>query len=365
MGFLKNYKIILTTKTPIHIGMNCTISKKDYIIEKDKVLVFDNNKLIDFAFDNNLLDSLEKYYRDYKMTLKKWFNENNISKSEQAALIAYKADIHFDIKDSNIRNINSFIKDVYKQPYVPGSSLKGTLKNSIFSYIIANYGIKQKVVNDIENIAKNSKNRGALNREMAKVGRGVQKCIFEQCKGELFSDEIDSNFMRYIRISDSKPLRVEDLIICGRTEMFVNKPNIQLPIYIECIKPNTKIEFDMTIDQELVQFIDDHFIMDAINHTLDIYNTKYLSNYSKVKKFDNNIIFIGGITGFHIKTVLKDIFEKEKLVDVTSNILAKVAPRHKHKNDYKLKVSPRAVKINNSDSEINHMGACSIEIIPK
>lgn len=363
MGFLKNYKIILTTKAPIHIGTNNTISKKDYIVEKNVVLVFDNNKLIDFAFKNNLLDSLEKYYKDPKVTLKKWFSENNISKEEQETLISYKADIQSDIKDSNIRNINSFIKDVYQQPYVPGSSLKGTLKNNIFSYIIANDVIKQNLMYEVEDVLQHARNRGDLNRKMSRVSSKMQNDIFSQYKSELPSDEIDDNFMRYIRISDSEPLSKEDIVICGRTEMFINKPDIQLPIYIECVKPNTKIEFKMTIDQELAPFVDEKFIMDAINHTLKTYNDKYLYNYPNVKKFDKNTIYIGGVTGFHTKTMLKDIYKEDKLVKVTSDILSIAAPKHNHKKDYKLKVSPRAAKINNLSNGINQMGTCEIEIV--
>ena len=80
-----------------------------------------------------------------------------------------------------------------------------------------------------------------------------------------------------------------------------------------------------------------------------------------------NLIYSGGVTGFHTKTVTSQILSKDKnCVEITSkiidNTLGKKAKReHKHFMDKDLGVSPHVAKLTEFERDLVQFGPCKIE----
>lgn len=144
MGKLYNHKkIILKPITPIHIGNGKELLPYEYVIKGDYLYKFNM-----MAVYENLNDLQKKEFLKYV--------EEDIIKLRSFVSSIYEESFGYDIKvevcdkfynlyqqkvngsySSNEQNalvVNEFI-NVYNKIYIPGSSLKGSLRNSILYYL--------------------------------------------------------------------------------------------------------------------------------------------------------------------------------------------------------------------------------------
>lgn len=71
--------------------------------------------------------------------------------------------------------------------------------------------------------------------------------------------------MKGMIISDSKPLKISDLTLCQKIDVDTSGKRTRIQMLRECIKPGTKIEFELTVDESINTYYDET-ILDAINH---------------------------------------------------------------------------------------------------
>lgn len=331
-----NYRITLEVLTPVYIGNGSQITKKDFSLEGGCAHIYDPIKLY-------LL-----FGKDYEEFLMNNFTLTDfLIRQSHRKNLNLKSALRYSVLlgDNSIRKsdgINEFIKDPYGMAYVPGSSLKGAIRTAILGNVI-------------------SEKRGeysGFSRERIDQFGSTNK-IEENAFGE-FQKSIFKN----IRISDSKPIDNSNLILSKKIDIFKDgNSNNKLNLCKESLKPGTKIEFSLTIDDfEKGKYFEPEYIMKSINFFTDQYRAKYLKKFNSYKdEYGKDVLYLGGGTGFLTKTINQSLYGEDTLEKV-SRFLEVKFKNHKHYKDRSIGISPRAKKCTVINRETMEMGICRIRI---
>lgn len=330
---MKNYKIILEVLTPVHIGNGSKIIKKDYRINGAYAEIYDPLKLYSLlgrGYEGflNSSDNLTGYIKKY-----------NVRADSAIKYTAFCGNTRIKPSDE----IDEFIKDPYGCPYIPGSSLKGAIRTAILSSEINQ--------NRDDKFSKYKKEPIRRNNSI----KDIEETAFGDFNNSVF---------KHVKISDSEPLSTDDLILCSKVDIFKDgKSNNRLNLCRESLKPGTKICFNLTIDKEVEDDFSPDKIMVALRSFVSQYRNNYLSSFSSFnsKKYGDDIIYLGGGTGFHTKTINNSLYGKYALKN-TADFLGDTFKKHKHYNDVSLGISPRALKCTKINNEVVEMGICKIRI---
>ncbi|MEY8319961.1 type III-A CRISPR-associated RAMP protein Csm5 [Lachnospiraceae bacterium 46-61] len=357
--YIKTYKVVLETFSPVYIGSGEEIGKKEYIYDSadKKVYVPNMKKMCTFFSKKGLLEKYEQYLLEDRRDFFIWLKSNNIHKKDYIPWIDYSmdsGDAAFEQKGK--KGILTCMKDSYGCPYVPGSSLKGVLRTVLLATDILENKQKYAIVsNSVEKTPLQG--RRSLKRESEEV-EGIFYNILNRDEKNKFNAVND--IMTGLRISDSKPLSCDDIVLCQKIDVTPDGKENKLPILRECIKPKTIIEFDMEIDQTLFK-ITPQQILHSVNVFLDCYNTLFAHSFKRNYKKDS--LFIGGGVGFMSKTVLHQILiDNPKRVKRVSNVIDASLGTKKHQNDEKLGVSPHMIKMTYCNEKKYSYGVCKISI---
>ena len=123
----------------------------------------------------------------------------------------------------------------------------------------------------------------------------------------------------------------------------------------------------MNVDTTCLKVSPD-YIQRAVNNFLKEYNDLFLSHFREEKQYRSDIIYLGGGTGYHTKTVTNRILaDRKDRTQLTSQIIdstlsRKIQREHKHSRDKTLGVSPHTVKCTEYDGYLQQMGPCRISI---
>ena len=159
---MKVYEITLKTLGPVFIGSGEILKKSGYIYDRKegRVYVPDDRKMINWLIHNNLLDSFEDFFYDNKSKTKDlytWFKLNNLLGSYKE-FMKYSLPVGDFSRDRNkgLNDIQLFIKGGDGKAYIPGSSLKGAIRNILFAEKnrFSNPKYFSDYLNRIENIKK-------------------------------------------------------------------------------------------------------------------------------------------------------------------------------------------------------------------
>lgn len=357
--FLEKYKIELETIGPVHIGSGITLRKGEWILEwsDQQAIIVSTDKLFELLVRKRLLTEYEKFAFSAKGDLLRWMKDHEISKKERYAIAKYTLDTSgLDLKNNRIHDLTTTIKDPYGKPYIPGSSLKGALRNIILAEMINNSsydGTSIKYV--IENYTGNAKQ--LLAGDSIRLN---QKFFYTKKISDKPNDAVN-DIMSGLRVSDSNSVELEKLTLCQKVDAGIDGKTTDLPIVRECIIPGTKFEFDLTIDRTKTN-LTVKYIEKAINNFLKAYNQLFLSNFHEEVNYESQVIYLGGGVGFPSKTVLNQLFQNERnRVKITADTLNKIYP-NKHHEDIAKGVSPRVVKLTEIEGQLLQMGPCRLAI---
>lgn len=138
-NYLKSYRIHLKVLGPVFIGSGKELSKKEYLFLNDnQIAVMDMTKLYFELKKINKLNSFETFMLDTNDKLESWVLRHHISELIINRCIKYTLDTG-DIENGKKIEIDSFIKDPYGNPYVPGSSLKGMFRTIFLADRLINH----------------------------------------------------------------------------------------------------------------------------------------------------------------------------------------------------------------------------------
>ena len=352
-SYLKHYKIKLKTLAPVFVGSGKEINKNEYIFDSDKIYVSDERKLMDIIIKKNLMTRFIESMNMKSFNLKMWLDENGISDYKSLSAYTLLGVENIDDKHS-LKGIQACIKNAYNEPYIPGSSLKGALRtvilwNEVYNNIANLEDIKHELMANVR-----MKSGKEIKKICAAANTGLEKRFFNKK-----IDEVDMSIMRGLIVGDSKPASLDDIVLCEKIDVSADGTKKKPNILRECIRPNTEIEFDLTVDSGIFNY-DATDIDDMLKNYAADYFTTITSMFPNGND-DENAIFIGGGSGYFSKTVAYSLFDKDDAVDFVKNYLAKTTPReHMHIKDRE--ISPHMQKCTRCDGKIYEMGKCRIEI---
>jgi len=362
--FLEQYKMTITILSPVFIGSGEALTKKEYFIAEEnekkilKVLNF-GRMLQDISEEKQKKLQEEFYMQDKTQNFAQWLIKNEIAVQEE--WVHYEYDITecaSVFADEKFRGIDLFQKDAMGNPFIPGSSIKGAIRTALLRRNIANFHENyESNRKSLENITKNHKDK-YLKKKIAKESVKIEHLAFQYETGKTprKNEPIIKNEMQGIRISDSKPLSCDDLILCQKIDIpsKISKKENALPILRECLKPGTVAECVLTIDKWY--FRED---IAAIEEAIDISNSK-IEEWLK-KNFDyeleekDKMLYLGGGAGYLTKTVVYDLLEEEKAIEVAKDVLPDKQKR------LHAKIVPNVRKTTRYDGKEYEMGLCKIE----
>ncbi len=367
-NYLERYKITIETLGPLHIGSGHEIGKKDWILNRrdNTAYIIDEVKLFTYLRKKNLLVPFEKYMlSNAHAGLYEWARENKVLGDITHQAAKYSLDCENIAQVKTVKSIQTFIKDGYGMPYIPGSSIKGAIRNILLSQSIE----KDTHSNDdiISALRKpNAGDNNKLNGEKDKLDKKYFRTIDRE--GSNYGDAVN-DIMSGLKIADSKPLSFDNLTLCQKLDANLDgyTRKTQIPILRECIRPESKIEFNLTIDTSLFKK-SISYIEEAVENFLNNYNEEFLLKFKEESPYYGNVIYLGGGAGYHTKTVTSSLLKNEPdKVKIMGNIInntvsKKMRDKHRHYDDHKLGVSPHMVKLTEYDGELVQMGPCEITI---
>ena len=389
----QHYNMKLTTLSPIFIGDGKKLIKKEYIYdgENKKIIIPDLFKMMDYFEMYRMNGEYEIYMSTKKneINLGEWIKNKRGNLKMVSNFTKYVIDFkNADPRDAkgkfDLNEISTFIKDPYGLPYVPGSSIKGMIRTALLCYEIANNDKLSNLLNQIYERSKGNNNSRPHNLKEATV----------DLENEIFKS-MNKSIMRGLIIGDSRPLKTTDLTLSKKIDYTIGKNENLLPIYRESIKPEVDIYFDISIDS-LVDNTAFPYSMANIFEAVNLFNqtsNKYFYSIFDRENKGENIVYLGGGTGFLSKTMiypafaksqvyLKDLYKDldidkdeaeiryrdekiSKAVEVTHRIfkrtLGKIYEQHNHEVDLLDEVSPHTCKCTRYNGKLYNMGICKID----
>jgi len=348
-GHLKNYEIILTTKSPVFIGSGMEYSKKEYYYDRahGKVHIINIPAMLSMLYEKKLIDAYENYILNSDYDLCQFFDMVKITESELNKITEYTANVGDAlVQDKPLAGIKQFIRDKSGKPYIPGSSLKGCLRTAILWKMITENKKNFHINQDAKMIEKNYLNK--LQLDTKKWTNAV------------------NDIMRGIMISDSEAISSERIILTKKIDLSVHGKPKDIPIIREAIAPNTCVRLILTIDSSVIPCIDIDFIRTAIKE----YGSYYYKTFQKffrmpadsVQENFKNCLVLGGGSGYFGKNIVYPPLSRQEAVRRVAAIMANNADNHHHERDIALGISPRKLKITKYQGKSYHYGVCRIEI---
>ncbi|WYW09205.1 RAMP superfamily CRISPR-associated protein [Fusobacterium nucleatum] len=361
MSNIVKYKMNLEVLTPLHISgadYKSRLGKKEYVFNKEEktLTLIDNEKFVGFLIKKNLFDKYISYIensvnakvmiQNRSINLLNFLKANNIDKDIKE--YRKKAPIKVDMNIENMNDIKLMTRNVLGKPYIQGSSIKGALVNFLLvDYIINNRNEflkeKKEILSECRR-ANDDRSVKNLKNEIKKIISRIEKFIIygdnkELEKSKKFGISISDSYNYY----DTRTNFYQD-IDEKRNAKTENEKNKTIPVVREYIMVNSKFDFDITLDMDLLKESELKIknINDLINSLEN--SVAYLINILEDKNSPRteNLI-LGANTGFLQKTVVYALFEdKEERLEVIKKLLHKSSKNAigNHLND---KFAPRVL----------------------
>lgn len=377
---LKCYKVKLKTLAPVHIGSGQDIQKSEYVYDRNTgtLYVLDTYKLFEGLKKRGLLDSFEEFMlRSPEATMTEFVEKKGINYYKDWA--RYSCIVGKTKKYTN--PIKAFIKDAYGMPYIPGSSLKGVIRNALLSTILRQ---KNELFTEIANeVETERKGKNYLSRQSTKLDEKVFHTARKDEEGKPYTDLSNAvnSKLRGLIISDSTPVSIDSLTVCGKEDMMKDGSTKNISLLRECLAPDTELEFTMTLDTDVFKYSAET-LEKVVKYQYTHLKNSYLNHFQGNLKTDalgGALLFMGGGTGYVSKTATYSLFyEKDsnkKAVKNTGKILHNVFyrdninPRMKkmasHEEDLRIHgISPRVRKCTKYKGQLYDMGLCKISFQP-
>ncbi|MCF2543787.1 type III-A CRISPR-associated RAMP protein Csm5 [Ligilactobacillus ruminis] len=263
---------------PVHIGSGEKYTKKEYVYENNKYYFPDMGRLyLRIKDDPRLNSAFTAFMTEINdgrrtTTLGEFLSANSISDRDFGGYSISESGYEFEKSSGrswngrnrkpgagrNLNEISAFVKDSYGRPYIPGSSLKGAIRTIL---------------------------------------------INEEFKTDDVPWKDGDNIFNEIRISDSKPISVDNLTLVQKWDYNARKNAANaLPLWRESLKPMTRVRFTITTTsgraKELVGKLDEYS-----RRFYERYHEKFLCDYPDgvIQKNILNPLYLGAGSGLWTK----------------------------------------------------------------
>ena len=351
--------------TPVYIGSGQEITKKEYVYYRNTQQVWIPNKQRMFGdiIQRKLADAFEAYMLNGTEPLLNWMKSQGYTDKEIQRLCDYCLDCSQSLENLNRPvAIQEFMKDAYGMPYIPGSSLKGAIRTALLSNRILN---NRKKYSSIEQSAIKSEEmwNGKPNKKyLVTEGRKVEEVAFHTLNKEEKISDAKNDELKGISISDSLPLSLDNLVLCQKIDVNLERTKNSLNILRESLKPGTVVEFELTIDTTVID-MDEKEILQALDKTWEFYQNAYVRKFVNMPNKEKGNLYLGGGCGFGTKTVIYPLLGERERVQVVSKLMHLKFKKHGHRGDVRRGVSPHMLKCTNYGGKLCEMGKCKLEIV--
>ena len=380
MGRIIKYNMMLNVITPIHIGdadYKSKLNSNEYVYDaKSKTLtLIDNKKFVDLLIEKNLFERyydyiyentiLKKNRQDRKVDLGKFLKDINLYREIEKFTKKRYENLNLITKNGKTNDMKFLLRDAHGKPYIPGSSIKGAVVNSLLvDYILNNI---DEFKNDISSILNASNNVGS-ERDIKKYQDTVSKTISNVQNIILYGEpKKNSDIKKFgISISDTYE-RENDEFKADFFQDFDEKIKDgscqSIPMFREYIMPNSTFYFDLTLDFDRIEksrlkIKNAQDIINSISNATDYLTDKVLND-----KFSKKDLILGGNTGFHQKTIVYSLFEdKDKRTDIVRKLLHK-SSNSKITNHLNDKNAPRVINRVKINGEYELAGLAKISVM--
>ncbi|SJZ77018.1 CRISPR-associated protein Csm5 [Pilibacter termitis] len=347
---LKQYTFKLLTLAPVHVGSGENYSKKEVFFDGQKIYFPDLGEMYKVFCENGLEREFERFLQNgdtlsdfllTKTTVKEKIKA--ISKISSSYPWALKKNKQGKLILPRMNVVAAQIKDPFGNPYIPGSSLKGALRNIILQYLIV-----EKRKENPEEIRKMMELSLKEKSDKEFTRQFLQTLILDG------KNEPDAKYdiMKGVIVSDSKPLKKSSLIMVQKFDKLgkgtrEGDNGHEISTFRQAIKPEVEVEFSITIDtsvykdQEVALNLAEFFkkrnyrrcgeeetfessrfelFVKSLNHQ---YTKEYLRKF-ELKNLDNikkNTIYLGGGSGFLTKTIWMSLLDELDRFDKVERIL--------------------------------------------
>ena len=359
-NFLKNYEFTLTVKGPVHIGDGKTLTKVDYFFYKDRIYFPNLHKMFLYIKQMHLTSDYESFMYSARNDLTYWLNDKRIISAVAEKCTDYSISL-VGSSASKPRNLSTFVKDPYGNPYIPGSSLKGLIRTLLLAKeIVDNPDDYAEIERDIRRGIRNP--RANKNNMLNSESSTLEEIAFHKLNCSDKRKNAVNDVFKGLIVSDSQPLSTNDLIVTEKIDYNIVGNEKPLPLYRESLVPNTQVKFNVTIDTSIFNYtIDD--ILQAVKLFAEDYYTYFSSNFRGIKKPTSNTVWLGGGAGYVGKTIMYNLFGDDAY-NIVSSVL-NVTTKHHHDKDTKKGVSPVTVKLTKYNNTLCHCGECTLSIAEK
>lgn len=336
-----NFTLNCKVMSPLFIGSGEKINKLDYLLNNKDVIFIDKRKLIKYFKEIGCLKDFNNFIiKKDNASLKDFFDilikKGTVNKIDYSLIESSRAKYYKNkISKTNLNEIDLFIKDFNNNLYIPGSSLKGAFRTVLETYILNN---SSKALNEFKNNPRKAKN--------------------------YLLKEDDLQIMSGVMISDSNKIKKDSIQVLQREDYnYINGKSKTISNFKEFIKEGSVFSFSVTLDKAKTNLLYEKYgislnskedFLNILKNGFELYlNTlkigskeeKFLPNYNN----KNALFVIGGMVGYHSKSILKGAYEGDELIEKTKEAIHKDGknPRMKkiseHINDKNY--SPRTLKV--------------------
>ena len=363
MDHLTVCDLILTTRSPLHIGSGNTCAKTDYLFDPrtETVSMINPDALLAWLYRGQLADRYERFVLSGDTRLFHFLKDCGITDRELDQLCLYRVNASDALDDSHsLKEIHTFIRDSRHQAYIPGSSVKGALRTVILSGLIA----KEK-----KGRWPDATRKTESARQMQKLeGLYLDTLTLKKDKfGNVANDPVNS-ILRGLSISDSEPIPDENLILVGKNDVDEKGEYKKLPLCRECIRPGTELRFKMTMDHSaLPKVFTAETLVQMIRDFDAFYQKTYLSRFkppagASPVSYQNSLI-LGGGSGFFSKSLAYPYLGTPEGMRYAEKRMSEQFRRHGHDKDIsKHGISPHMMKYGRYQGQLYPYGVCEVSI---
>lgn len=381
-------KIKLTVVSPVFIGDGESLNRSQYVLQEDKhrACIVDEEKLADLLIQKGKWDDFIQEMGRGQFKLKEFLESYQLIDAVDE-LCRYT--IPCPVNTIKLNDINPFIKDYLYQPYIPGSSLKGSLRTTLTFGLIKQpeFGESrqriwsqaverlQRMNEEVQSIHDEKGRREARKKAWKDVTNLIGKeldRLFNKLPLKLddfqkpWNDAVN-DCLRGLSISDSRPFNASDLCLLQKNDAIIGTDivNHGIPTFRECLTPGSRTEVKITLDLDCLKYIGIQSWQD-VSPLLEHQKNFLLSWRRQAKKElpplpAGTLLALGGGVGFQAKSILyalaPDDHEARRMV---SKWLEHDFPKHRHWERDR-QAAPRTVKLARWEDQWYDMGWVKLE----
>ena len=362
--FLEQYEVKLTVRGPVFVGNGREFSKKEYIfLPGRRIGIVDVERIYRLMRKKGRIPEFEKFMMGGYSDLGRWLENERMKEEVMRTCLAYSLDSG-DTTRGQRTQIMACMKDPLGKPYVPGSTLKGMFRSILATEKLLRdaSGLRQALQREVYQELPRARRRrqyclsSTASKLEAKIFRTMKR---EDTKPE---DAVNDRLSGFV-VSDSEPIDRSRLVLAQKVERRTDGTEKTLNLLRESLCPGTEIRFTITVDHSLCP-VTKASLLEAISHFDDAYSDHFLQAYSGFDRLTPPQVYVGGGTGFVTKTLVYPLMGKKDGIHTTVEIFDKteVSPRHKHRNDKALGVSPHILKCTRYRGTLLQMGLCDVSM---